>query len=152
MLKAWRSWHSANVGAQRQLMAMRRVVLSRCGQALRSWRDACDAAAASERRLRRGLAAISPEGRAMRLAWNGWSAAAEQWSCIRAAVVALRRRGERAAFGAWLYALDARAAHQDVLRRSCSALRHRVLRAVLQPTKRDRMSRRAGTLTLRWMF
>ena len=95
------------------------------------WRLYVNAQAADAKRMRRGLSALSPDGRATRSAFNTWTALAEQQQVVRSAMIALTRRSEVSMLRVWAEAAKARLEALTVFRRLLNAMLHRDLRKSL---------------------
>ena len=63
----------ASDSKQNAMTAIRRIVMHRCLMALTSWRATAHEAQQQQRRLKRGMAALSLEGRATRAVWTAWT-------------------------------------------------------------------------------
>ena len=136
--KAWYSWLEAaelqrDLSRQRASMviALKRFVMQNQSRAFETWQCLAAAAAAAQKKMRSCVTSLSPEGRAMRKAFNSWCDVAASTRSLHRAASSLMHRCMRAGLNSWTEFADEEAAKRLAMRKAIGALAHRGLRAAL---------------------
>ncbi len=128
MRRALNSW-CGRVDERRQLLRATAALRHReVFVALNTWRSY-----ARERRSRSAkiggvLDTLSPQGRAMRRAFNSWAPLVSERAALRRGAMAIKNREVKMAINSWAAAAAERGAALALVRRATAGIRHRGLR------------------------
>ena len=136
--KAWYSWLEMTtlqheLARQREGMrsSLKRFIMQSQSRAFESWCMLAKEAAAKQAKMRSCLATLSPEGRAMRKAFNSWGEAAAMLRNLQRAASSLVHRYTRLGWNGWVEFADEQAQRQKAMSKAVASMSQRGERAAL---------------------